>query len=106
MPNKSTTSHSSTSAHITRGTDSPTKTVHSVFDALPDSAWLRESQLVRSSKNSTSAVAPLPFSAPTLWRMVKLGKFPKPTKLSSRVTAWQVGQVRAWMVEQATARGA
>lgn len=74
-----------------------------VFDALPDSAWLRESQLVRSSKSPDSAIAPLPFSAPTLWRMVKLGKFPKPTKLSARVTAWQAGQVRAWMTAQAMA---
>jgi predicted DNA-binding transcriptional regulator AlpA len=72
-----------------------------VFDRLPDSAWLREAQLVRSAKNPDSAVAPLPFSAPTLWRMVKLGTFPKPTKLSARVTAWQAGQVRAWMQAQA-----
>lgn len=79
-------------------------TIHtSVFDALPDSAWLRESQLVRSPKSRDSAIAPLPFSAPTLWRMVKLGKFPKPTKLSARVTAWQAGQVRAWMTAQAMA---
>lgn len=75
----------------------------SVFDALPDSAWLREAQLVRSPKSPDSAIAPLPFSAPTLWRMVKLGKFPKPTKLSARVTAWQAGQVRAWMTAQAMA---
>jgi prophage regulatory protein len=71
------------------------------FDALPDSAWLRESQLVRSCKSPDSAVAPLPFSAPTLWRMVKTGKFPKPTKLSAGVTAWQAGQIRAWMAAQA-----
>lgn len=71
------------------------------FDSLPESAWVRESHLVRSSKSLHSSVAPLPFSAPTLWRMVKSGKFPKPTKLSARVTAWQVGQVRAWMAAQA-----
>lgn len=80
-----------------------TAPAQAVFDRLPDSAWLRESQLVRSAKNQDSAVAPLPFSAPTLWRMVKLGTFPKPTKLSTRVTAWQAGQVRAWMAAQATA---
>lgn len=82
----------------------PKVTMHqSVFDALPDSAWLREAQLVRSPKSPESAIAPLPFSAPTLWRMVKQGKFPKPTKLSARVTAWQAGQVRAWMSAQAIA---
>jgi prophage regulatory protein len=80
-----------------------TAPTQAVFDRLPDSAWLREAQLVRSAKNPDSAVAPLPFSAPTLWRMVKLGTFPKPTKLSTRVTAWQAGQVRAWMAAQAAA---
>lgn len=91
-------------APIASSTTVATATIHtSVFDALPNSAWLRESQLVRSPKNQDSAIAPLPFSAPTLWRMVKDGRFPKPTKLSARVTAWQAGQVRAWMTAQAMA---
>ena len=74
----------------------------SVFDALPDSAFIRESQLVQSPKRPDTT-APLPFSAPTLWRKVKAGTFPKPIKLSERVTAWNVGTVRAWMTAQATA---
>lgn len=73
----------------------------SVFDQLPDSAYLRESQLVRSPKRPDSLTAPLPFSAPTLWRMVKAGKFPAPTRLSTRVTAWKVSDVRDWMNAQA-----
>ncbi|RFO95541.1 transcriptional regulator [Rhodoferax lacus] len=72
----------------------------SVFDALPDSAYVRESQLVQSPKRPQST-APLPFSAPTLWRKVKAGNFPKPVKLSEGVTAWKVGSVRAWMAAQA-----
>ncbi len=76
---------------------------HSVFDQLPDSAYLRESQLVRSPKRPDSLTAPLPFSAPTLWRMVAARKFPAPHKLSSRVTAWQVRDVRAWLQAQADA---
>jgi prophage regulatory protein len=71
-----------------------------VFDRLPDSAFARESHLVRGPKSPDSEVAPLPFSAPTLWRMVKAGKFPKPHKLSARVTAWKVSDVRAWMAAQ------
>ncbi len=73
----------------------------SFFDQLPDSAFIRESQLVQSPKRPANP-APLPFSAPTLWRKVKAGTFPKPTKLSERVTAWNVGKVRAWMTAQAT----
>lgn len=71
----------------------------SVFDLLPDSAFIRVAQLVTSPKHPEVA-APLPFSAPTLWRMVAAGDFPKPLKLSERVTVWQVGAVRAWMAEQ------
>ena len=78
-------------------------TIHqSVFDALPDSAFIREAQLVQSPKRPDTP-APLPFSAPTLWRKVKAGTFPKPIKLSERVTAFKVGEVRAWMTAQATA---
>ena len=75
---------------------------NSVFDALPDSAFIRESQLVQSPKRPGTP-APLPFSAPTLWRKVKNQTFPAPVKLSERVTAWNVGAVRAWMTAQATA---
>ena len=74
----------------------------SVFDALPDSAFIRQSQLVQSPKRPETP-APLPFSGPTLWRKVKAGTFCKPYKLSERVTAWKVGEVRAWMAAQATA---
>jgi hypothetical protein len=69
---------------------------HSIFDVLPDSAFIREAQLVQSPKRPSTPV-PLPFSAPTLWRKVKAGTFPKPHRLSERVTAWKVGDVRAWI---------
>lgn len=42
----------------------------------------------------------LPVSASTLWRYVKAGKFPKPVKLSERVTAWRSEDVRAWINAQ------
>ena len=90
-----------TSASSTVTATAPTITP-SVFDHLPDSALLRETDLVRSPKRP-NATAPLPFSAATLWRMAKAGTFPKPIKLSERVTAWKVGDVRAWMATQAAA---
>lgn len=74
----------------------PANICRSVFDHLPDSALLREADLVRSPKRP-HATPPLPFSAPTLWRKVSAGTFPKPVKLSKRVTAWRVGDVRAWL---------
>jgi predicted DNA-binding transcriptional regulator AlpA len=71
----------------------------SVFDQLPDSAFIREAQLVTSPKRPNVA-ALLPFSSPTLWRKVAAGTFPKPSKLSERVTVWKLGDVRAWMAAQ------
>lgn len=61
------------------------------FDNLPDTGFIRPGQLVPDV---------VPFSAPTLWRKIKLGTFPKPTKLSERVTAFKVGDVRAWLKSQ------
>lgn len=76
------------------------KAIHaSFFDALPDSAFIRESQLVQSPKRPNTP-APLPFSAPTLWRKVKSNTFPKPHRISERITAWKVGDVRAWIKAQ------
>ena len=72
------------------------------FDLLPDSAFVRESQLVQSPKRPDKP-NPLPFSAPTLWRKVKDGSFPKPYKLGVRITAWKVGDVRAWITAQQAA---
>lgn len=70
------------------------------FDHLADAAYVREAQLVPSPKRpGTPAV--LPFSSPTLWRKVAAGTFPKPVKLSARVTAWRVADIRAWMAAQA-----
>jgi len=71
------------------------------FDVLPDSAFIRQSQLVQSRLKDT--LAPLPFSAPTLWRKVKAGTFPRPMKLSQRVTAWRVGDVREWLSARSVA---
>ena len=39
----------------------------------------------------------LAFSAPTLWRKVKAGTFPKPIKLGANMTAWKVEEVHQWM---------
>jgi predicted DNA-binding transcriptional regulator AlpA len=62
------------------------------FDHLPATGYLRQAQLIPT---------PVPFSSATLWRRVKAGTFPKPVKLSERVTAWRVEDVRQWLDAQA-----
>lgn len=62
------------------------------FDTLPATGYVRQAQLIP---------APVPFSSATLWRKCKSGDFPKPVKLSQRVTAWKVEDVRQWLDAQA-----
>jgi prophage regulatory protein len=66
------------------------------FDKLSDDAFIRASDLVRSP-HRPGVAAPLPFSNPTLWRLVARKAFPQPYRLSAGVTAWNVGEVRAWL---------
>lgn len=41
----------------------------------------------------------IPVSRSTWWQGVKTGRFPKPVKLSARITAWRVEDIRALMNE-------
>jgi predicted DNA-binding transcriptional regulator AlpA len=61
------------------------------FDSAPDSAHVRQ-PVVQALFACSSA---------TVWRMVKRGQLPPPKKLSERVTAWNVGQLRAVLAEVA-----
>jgi predicted DNA-binding transcriptional regulator AlpA len=56
---------------------------------LPSSGYVRQSQLIPNI---------LPFSAATLWRKVRDGSFPTPVKLSVRITAWKVEDIKDWMI--------
>ena len=67
------------------------------FGRLPATGYIRESQLVP---------AIVPFSRATLWRKVKSGEFPRPIKLSTRITAWEVDSIRAWIDSKAQSDGA
>lgn len=69
---------------------------------LPATGFVRLSQLVNDRKHPDRA-AILPFSSATLWRKVKTKNFPSPIKLSERITAWRVEDVRAWMESMAAA---
>jgi predicted DNA-binding transcriptional regulator AlpA len=59
------------------------------FDALPDVALIQLRPLLQYKV--------LPYSATTIWRLAKAGKFPRPTKISPGVTAWKVGDIRKYL---------
>lgn len=54
------------------------------FDSLPEAAYVRL-PVVKKLYACSSA---------TVWRCVKSGRIPAPCKLTERVTAWNVGQLR------------
>lgn len=54
------------------------------FDELPNSAYVRQ-PVVKALFCCSDA---------TIWRRVKDGGIPRPHKLSPRVTAWNVGELR------------
>jgi len=67
-----------------RTTPAPIPDALTNFDFLPDSANVRQPVVQ----------ALVGCSAATVWRMVKRGDLPAPRKLSERVTAWNVGELR------------
>ena len=75
------------------GSASGVSSNRSTFDTLPAGAYMRQPQVLEV----------VPYSSATLWRKCKSGQFPKPVKLSERVTAWQVGSIRDWLQAQSKA---
>lgn len=57
---------------------------------LPHTGFVRESRLLVF----------LPFSHSTLWRRVRAKTFPEPVRISGRITAWRVEDIRAWIEQQ------
>lgn len=55
---------------------------------LPAEGFVRQAALIP---------AIVPFSPATLWRKVNSKDFPAPVKLSERITAWRVEDVRDWL---------
>jgi prophage regulatory protein len=64
------------------------------FDDLPDLALIQIKPLINYRV--------LPYSATTVWRKCKEGKFPKPIKVSTGITAWRVGDIRKYLLEIST----
>lgn len=63
-------------------------TTASNFDNLPGTGYMRQAQIIPEG---------IPVSSATWWRGVQSGRFPKPVKLSERVTAWRVSEIRAFL---------
>ncbi len=69
------------------------------MNQLPAEGFLRLKQIIGSK--GTPAI--IPVSRSTWWAGVKEGRFPKPTKLGKRTTAWNVADIRR-LIEGEAAR--
>jgi prophage regulatory protein len=60
------------------------------MNELPQTGFLRLPAIVAPH-------GPIPVSKSTWWAGVKTGRYPKPVKLSTRVTAWRVEDIRTFI---------
>ena len=65
------------------------KDVKIKFQDLPDISLIRLSTMLNLNI--------VPFSKSTVWRFVKLKKFPSPVKISDGIVGWRVGELRKWL---------
>lgn len=63
------------------------------LDGFSDDAFIRLKQL--------KGLYVIPYSESTYWRKVKQGKFPRPVKISEKITATRVKDIRKWAKDPA-----
>jgi predicted DNA-binding transcriptional regulator AlpA len=67
---------------------------------LPETGYLRLSQIIGNAKAKPSIPALIPVSKSTWWSGVKTGRYPQPVRtLGQRITAWRVEDIRALIEE-------
>jgi prophage regulatory protein len=71
-------------------------------DTLPQTGFLRLSQIVGDAKADPPIPALYPISRSSWWKGVAEGRLPRAFKIGPRTTAWRVEDIRA-LIEQAAA---
>ncbi|PLX94058.1 MAG: transcriptional regulator [Desulfuromonas sp.] len=62
---------------------------------LPETGFLRLSQILGDPKADPPIPALIPVSKSTWWNGVRTGRFPKSVKIGPRTTAWPVEDIRS-----------
>lgn len=65
------------------------------MNQLPETGFLRLRQIIGDARANPPIPAIIPVKKSCWWDGVKTGRFPRPVKLSKRVTAWRVEDIRA-----------
>lgn len=69
----------------------PLDKINQLRVVMPQAGYIRQALLIPGI---------LPISSATLWRWVSTGKFPKPIKISPRITAWRVEDIAKWLTSK------
>lgn len=64
---------------------------------LPETGFLRLRQIIGDPKCDPPVPALIPVKKSCWWEGVRSGRFPRPVKLSPRVTVWRVEDIRAFI---------
>jgi predicted DNA-binding transcriptional regulator AlpA len=62
--------------------------------ALPETGYLRLSQILGNPKATPPIPAIIPISKSTWWAGIKNGRYPRPVKLGPRITVWKVSDIQ------------
>ena len=73
------------------------------METLPETGYLRLSQIIGNRKAIPPIPALIPVSKSTWWAGVKVGRYPQPVRtLGARITAWRVEDIRG-LIQRARA---
>ena len=64
---------------------------------LPETGFLRLPSIIGNPKANPPVPPIIPVGKSCWWAGVRSGRFPRPVKLSRRVTAWRVEDIRAFI---------
>ncbi len=70
-------------------------------NTLPETGFLRLPQIIGNPKAVPPTPPLIPVKKSCWWAGVKSGKFPKPVRLGTGVTAWRVEDIRALIASAA-----
>jgi prophage regulatory protein len=65
------------------------------MQTLPSTGYLRLKQILGSKKANPHIPPIIPIGKTSWWQGIKEGRFPKPIKLSPRITVWRVEDILA-----------
>ena len=62
--------------------------------SIPETGFLRLSQILGNQKSNPPTPPIIPISKSSWWEGVSNGRYPAPLKLSPKVTVWRVKDIR------------